>query len=278
MVTFLFWNIKSNNLNILSNFVRYHSVDILILAECPMKQGQVLSKLNSIKTEYRFVQSGCNRIHFYTRFEERYLLPVIHGSSKFEHEYFSIRHLQLPGRTELLLCAVHFPSKLHQKNIDQTDFVVGKFAPILREAEETTLHKRTILVGDLNMNPYEDAVVTASGLHAVPTRKVALRDTRKINKAPSNRFFYNPMWKHFGENIEGRAGTYYFSSPKARADYWNIYDQVLVRPNLLAFFKDDDVKILSKDLTDNIPLIDSSGQPRADDISDHLPLLFRLHI
>ena len=36
-------------------------------------------------------------------------------------------------------------------------------------------HKRTVLVGDLNMNPFETGLVTASGLNATMTRKLPRR-------------------------------------------------------------------------------------------------------
>lgn len=93
------------------------------------------------------------------------------------------------------------------------------FGDELASAEEAIGHKRTILVGDLNMNPFDDGLVTTRGLHAVMTREIAQRPVRRV-KFESNLYFYNPMWRHFGERESGHAGTYYYSSPKARADFW----------------------------------------------------------
>jgi hypothetical protein len=137
-------------------------------------------------------------------------------------------------------------------------------------------HARTILTGDLNMNPYEDGMVVSNGLHAVMTREIALRETRTV-KFKSNVFFYNPMWRHFGQRPEGHAGTYYLASPKTRADYWNIYDQVLIRPALLPYFHDEDLEIIHRDFDLNVSLL-RRGVPDHDSISDHLPILFRLRI
>ncbi|MBN9121610.1 MAG: endonuclease/exonuclease/phosphatase family protein [Planctomycetes bacterium] len=227
MLTFLFWNLKTKNATVLSSLVRHHQVDVVILAECPLLPATVLRALNKPKAEYFFAGWDCDKIQLYTRFSDQYVLPVQQGNATIKGSDYSFRRLALPGKDELLLCAVHFPSKLRQHPIDQTHFVTGRngFAAVLADAERIASHTRTILVGDLNMNPYDDAVVLAGGLHAVPTRRIALKESRRV-KFESNLFFYNPMWAHFGERKQGHAGTYFYASPKARADYWNVYDQV----------------------------------------------------
>jgi hypothetical protein len=270
MLTFLFWNLKSSREDILTSLVREHRVDILILAECPMLAGTVLTALNREEAEYYYPRTDCDKIQLYTRFSDEYVLPLPQRG-----EDFTIRRLVLPQREEILLCAVHFPSKQRQSAIDQTSYC-QRFADILAEAESEANHTRTVLVGDLNLNPYEDGVVTTTGLHAVMTRNIARRETRRV-KFQSNLFFYNPMWSHFGEKRAGHAGTYYLRSPKTRADFWNIYDQVLVRPVLLPYFRDEDVEILWRDVAGNVSFLTDGGRPR-EEISDHLPVLFRLDI
>jgi hypothetical protein len=49
---------------------------------------------------------------------------------------YTFRRLALPGKDELLLCAVHFPSKLRQQNFDQIHYVMARngFAAILAKA------------------------------------------------------------------------------------------------------------------------------------------------
>ena len=274
MLTFLFWNFKSKNPRVLASLVHQHKVDVLILAECPVPWGTMLPVLNQPAAEFFYAQSDCRKIQLYTRFHDQFVLPVKKGTDVIKGNDYSFRRLALPGRVEVLLCAVHFPSKLLQHTIDQSAFTM-RFSAILAEAEKAVTHNRTVLVGDLNMNPYDDAVVSTTGLHAVMTRRIAQRETRTV-KFESNLFFYNPMWSHFGEQKEGHAGTYYYASPKARADYWNIYDQVLVRPDLLPHFRDEDVSILWRDQAGGESLLMRDGRPNSRDISDHLPVLFRL--
>jgi hypothetical protein len=274
MLTFLFWNLKSDNIYVLAGLVKEHNVDVLILAECLIAPGLILAALNPTTAEYYYAQTDCAKLQLYTRFSDEYVLPVQkEDGSAMKGDDFTIRRLSLRDRPEVLLCGVHFPSKLYQTPADQTHYAT-RFANLLAEAEDAAGHTRTVLVGDLNMNPYEDGVVFASGLHAVMTRRIANKLTRRV-KFESNLYFYNPMWAHFGEKVEGHAGTYYYSSPKTRADFWNIYDQVLIRPALLPYFRDDDVQIICRCLADDVPLVTPEGIPH---ISDHLPVLFRLHI
>jgi hypothetical protein len=252
-------------------------VDVLILAECPMLPAAVLTALNQNAADYFFAECQCAKLQLYTRFSDEYVLPVHRDGESMTGDDFTFRRMKLPAlREEFLLCAVHFPSKLRQAPIDQTTFAF-KFAEVLAEAEEVTGHTRTVLVGDLNMNPYEDGVVITAGLHAVMTRGIALKETRRV-KFESNLYFYNPMWSHFGEKKAGHAGTYYYSTPKTRADFWNIYDQVMVRPALLPYFRDEEVQVLWRDDQTGLPLTSPDGIPVSDEVSDHLPVLFRLHL
>ena len=124
MLTFLFWNFKSKNPRVLASLVRQHKVDVLILAECPIPWGTMLPALNQPTVEYYYAQSDCRKIQLYTRFDDQFVLPVTTGLAAIKGEDFSFRRLALPGRVEVLLCAVHFPSKLRQTPRDQDSYVV----------------------------------------------------------------------------------------------------------------------------------------------------------
>jgi hypothetical protein len=270
MLTFMFWNLKQARRNILNNLVRTHKVDVLMLTECPMLPATVLEALNQRTSDFYYVPTDCAKIAVYTRFSDQYLLPVR------SHADFTIARLALPTRQEILVCIVHFPSKSRYSPADQQGYA-SRFSDIVADAEEEVGHTRTLLVGDLNMNPYEDGVVTATGLHAVMTREIAHRRPRRV-KFESNAHFYNPMWRHFGERAEGHAGTYYYSAPKTRADFWNIYDQVLLRPALLSHFRDEELHILHQDATAKVSFLTDRGLPDSASVSDHLPIVFVLRI
>lgn len=142
----------------------------------------------------------------------------------------------------------------------------------LRRAEEQHRHRRTIVVGDLNMNPFEAGVVNASGLHAMMTQAI-VRDGSRDVQGREYPFFYNPMWGFFGDRTPGPPGTYYYRHSGHLSYDWNIFDQVLIRPEALPWFQGD-VEILTK--VGDVELLGRHGRPNAEVGSDHLPIVFRL--
>jgi hypothetical protein len=147
------------------------------------------------------------------------------------------------------------------------------FARTIGEVEQEVGHDRTVLVGDLNMNPFESGMVSAAGLNATMARDQASKGFRTV-QGRQYPFFYNPMWGHFGDRDRNPAGTYYRDSGQHVNYYWNMFDQVLIRPSLLDMFPQDGVEIVTHAGT--APLLTSGGAPDLAKGSDHLPLLFRL--
>jgi hypothetical protein len=139
--------------------------------------------------------------------------------------------------------------------------------------EDGLSNNRTILVGDFNANPFDPGVVSAFGLHAMMTKKIALKRVRTV-QGESCPYFYNPMWGLFGDGTPGPAGTYYLHSSKPINHFWNMYDQVLLRPELVGALQE--LRILDTD--GNQSLLTAVGVPDKDGASDHLPVLFRLDI
>jgi hypothetical protein len=50
-----------------------------------------------------------------------------------------------------------------------------RVSKVICGAEDSVGHEKTLVIGDLNMNPFEDGMVAASGMHAVMDRTIALR-------------------------------------------------------------------------------------------------------
>lgn len=304
MMTFLFWNMggegskktpeevvaenarEARRLDILRNLAESRNVDVVMLAECPVDAGRVLSELNRGTTRQKGLQfretdsdSQCKKILIFPRFPTRFLLRRSEGPR------FTGRLINLPEpRPPLVLFVVHFGSKLYKSDASQTLAAPG-FSQIVKDLEKKAKHDRTLIVGDFNMNPFEDGVVGAEGLNAAMSRWVAEKVERKVDgvKYP---FFYNPMWSHFGDSthlefppaspLHEPPGTCYYPAGESRWHYWNIFDQVLLRPSLLPYFNNKDLQIVTSDGTTR--LIDADGLPERDLLSDHLPILFRLNV
>ena len=78
--------------------------------------------------------------------------------------------------------------------------------------------------------------------------------------------FYNPMWNLLGD-FQYPPGTYYYKSSQEKTEFWNIFDQVMIRPQLRNRFVDTSLKIITE--TETTSLVDKK-------ISDHLPIVFEV--
>ncbi|MFO0587535.1 MAG: endonuclease/exonuclease/phosphatase family protein [Polyangiaceae bacterium] len=268
MTTFLFWNMNARReLSSLTRLVAKHDVDIAMLAECNLDMVDVLRSLNSASGgEYHYNKGNCEKITIYSRFSRGEIKPVL------EDHRMTIRRLRPATGGDLLLAVVHLRSKLHQTSSSQT-LAATEIARSVATAEKKAGHARTVLVGDLNMHPFEDGVVGASGLHAVMDRKIAAKRQRTV-EGREHAFFYNPMWSMLGDASQGPPGTYYEWRSEQIAYFWHMFDQVLLRPDLLASFDNADLQILTSD--GNSSLLTAAGTPDLTTTSDHLPLLFKL--
>ena len=268
MTTFLFWNLHQNNcLDILVRLINNYKVDVVMLAESSLKMTDILLKLNTNGNAAFHDNPGqCDRIAIFSKFPKTWVKPL------FETDRMTIRHLKLPNGNDLLLSVVHLQSKLHQSE-DSQNFAVTEIAKDIDRMERKIKHKRTLLVGDLNMNPFEHGIVAESGLHATMDRRIAEQGNRKVN-AKEFTFFYNPMWSLLGDASEYPPGSYYRRESEQVAYFWHMFDQVLIRPELLPKFENKDLKILETD--GHVSLL-RNGFPDIKLASDHLPILFRLN-
>ncbi len=266
--TFLFWNMGNlPRADVAVQLVQQHAVDVLMLTECDIDDNHLTQQLE-VSTGIRFHRpwSQSNRIRVFTRMPKNRVHEVQFDPS----DRMTISKL-IFAKTDILLAVLHLQDKVSWSDRDQHD-EAQRFANEIRSAERRHGHKRTVLVGDLNMNPFEHGMVSSHGFHGVMTRNLAKQNTRTIQRHEYP-FFYNPMWGFFGDRTPGPAGTHFYRSGKPGLYFWNIFDQVLVRPDLLSVF-DDDVQIV--DSVGAESLCTRTGRPNRSKGSDHFPLLFRL--
>ena len=270
MITFLFWNTNKKDVReLIASLATTHQVDVIILAECGTPSSALLTIVNERSNgEYHLPDSVCSAITIITRFSRNFLTP------KFETDRLSFRLLHLPARPELLISVVHLPSKLFSSEDSQV-FGATELARRIAETESEIGHRRTIIVGDFNMNPFEKGIIAASGLHAVMSRRIAARGSRTV-QGKKYHFFFNPMWAHLGDQMDSPPGTYYYERAEPVNYFWNAFDQVLLRPDLIDFFPLNGLQILTAVGDDS--LITDKGIPDRNHASDHLPIIFRLDL
>ena len=272
MLSFLFWNINNKNLSQqISNIVLENNIDVLVLAECMIAPHELLNLLNpKDENEYFYNKNiGCDKFDVYTKFSNNFLQP------KEERTRLSIRQLSLPGRPSLLLAIIHYQSKMYYTPSEQTSHI-KEYLNIVELVEEDVGHERTIFFGDFNMNPFEEGLVSSDFLHATMCKSIAKKRKRVVDELEYP-FFYNPMWNLFGDFRDGPPGTYYFQGSTPLVYFWHIFDQVLIRPDLVDYFNNEGLKIITS-CGDGVKLINDNGIPNSSLFSDHLPLLFSLNL
>lgn len=266
-----FWNINKNEkaVTFVGQFAKENEIDFLILFECETNPADILLELNSSSNSYYYYPSfSSDFVTIFTRFSASLLRDVMDDFRISAKEYLS------PVGLNVNFIFLHYPSKLFFEEADQ-DAYSSEIRRFIEETEEKTKNDRTIILGDFNMNPFQKAMIQSTGLHSTFDKKIAMKGERVI-KNKNYQFLYNPMWSFFGEKGKGSVnGTYYYSSATPTCYFWNIFDQVLLRPSLLdSVFDEDSLNIVNsiKDtsLLNNIGSIDKK-------ISDHLPIEFELN-
>lgn len=232
MIRLAFWNLYGNAslTGLVAELARGLSVDVLILAECELRAEEILPLLNPSPGEALYYRANDTnrRLHTYFCFSPdrvRLLLQESHG-------HWSIFSLTLSDGIPLLIVGIHLRSKLYVGESDQY-LSARQLGQAIRFAEQEVSTDRVIVIGDLNMDPFELPVIAADGLHAVSSRRIAERRTRRVinDEYP---FFYNPMWNLLGDQATP-PGTYFFDhSGHVACSYWHLFDQVLIRPSLVS--------------------------------------------
>jgi hypothetical protein len=264
----LFWNVRKNDgcMASLVRLARSEQVDVLLLAEPLPDLDGLLRGLNQIgQGVYHEASRGLGvKVPLVTRLPAAQVAPLKTNLAG-DVTIWRIERTVLPF---VLLAAAHLPATVGNVTPAKQHEWAGKLATFLAGVEDGVNSRATMLVGDLNMNPFDEGVVNVTGLHGLMTRELARKQDR-VHRGESFRRFYNPMWGHFGDRMAGPAGTYVWDD----GQHWHILDQVLVRSPLLDRLLD--VRILDHDGVESLL---KNGRPNKDELSDHLPLMVRLDV
>lgn len=213
------------------------------------------------------------------------------GEEPSDEARLTLRFLYLPGEPEpLLLAGVHLVSKSHADELNQRE-EARRIARRIRFAERQVFEDkppRTIVVGDFNMNPWEEGMTLPDTFRSVDWfdfKKLSPNDLAPPVWSKNYPYFYNPSLALWGDGRTQPGGTYAYEGNTGHSTRrWNLFDQILLRPAALNYwpanFLQGCLRILHKtDLTSEQPLMLTSGsmlEPDSKNYSDHLPILFRL--
>ncbi|WP_099468205.1 endonuclease/exonuclease/phosphatase family protein [Konateibacter massiliensis] len=272
----LFWNIKKKNLVIeLAEACIENNIDIIALAES-----------DNLDKQYFIEQLSRNGM----KIEEQQILPKNKGIVLFsknnlkvipykEEAYYNAYKIH-EHKKKYLLIVTHFPSAMFKDEWarSQNAYELSKSIEILEQNcnnEEMQLHESEysmLVVGDFNLQPFSDGVVSAYGFNATMDTAKAKTGKRTVDGV-ERKFYYNPMWHVMGKR-DSTLGTYYYDSDQSnRSFFWYTFDQVLLRPDLIDNFVWEDFKII--DRIGNKVLI-KNNKIDGKSFSDHLPIQFAI--
>ena len=200
-----------------------------------------------------------------TAFPSEFARPV------WESSRLTVRRVRVPALPEFLLVAAHLPSKMSFSPESQ-QAGIQELAQTVRDIEADQALP-SIVMGDLNVDPFEPALISAAGLHAVMDQRIAARGKRVVQDVEYP-FFYNPMWRHFGDQGPTPPGTHYYPRAEPVCLFWHMFDQVLVRPQLLPALREDSIRVITQIGEKPLTKLDRPGTLH----SDHLPILLDIDL
>lgn len=272
---FLFWNIcKKSILKEIVSLVLIEDIDVLLIAEFPndMNPEELRKEFlyKGVKFDYIIPYFHRNKVKVYTRFRSSLITNIQ------DENIISAKSIYSPIIEEnITLITCHLPSKINKSEANQSE-IASDIIDFISSVENYCNHQRTIVCGDFNMNPFEEAFVKAKGFNAVMSKSIAGKKKRIVS-GKEYPFFYNPMWSFFGDFGYGEvSGTMYYNTSDHINYYWNIYDQVLVRPELIPYFDESKLNIVTN--IGSVNLLSSNGLIDKTNYSDHLPIIFELNI
>jgi endonuclease/exonuclease/phosphatase family metal-dependent hydrolase len=263
----IFWNVNKNIAinQLICDLMVESQCDIISLAEYIDNTESLLCLLAKIGLRfYAYPCIGCKRITILSKYDVNQIEQLA------DDNFYTLKRFPHSDLGSIIIAFVHFPSKLHAEDVDYIELACSLRNDI--ENIETRLDDRkTIIVGDFNMNPFENGMTSAAALHSIPWAKQAQK-LKRVIRDRTYYFFYNPMWNLLGDYIPP-AGSFYYQKSISNCIYWNIFDQVNIRPCLIDNFDVSKIKFITQ--IKELVLTKHSGIPDSN-ISDHLPLYFEL--
>jgi exonuclease III len=250
----IIWNVGKVERHVLEGALARCDADIVVLPECPETLRQI-GNLTRITTP-----------------QSRLAILAKIKSARIIREDPARKHAAAVLRdSNVLVVGCHLPSMLHRRTEDALTSAV-RLRDFIELSEAEIGHNRTVVLGDMNMDPYDAGMVHFEGLHAVMSRSVAAKERRTLQSV-ERRFFYNPMWSLYGDLHKQAAATYFYSPTKSMTYYWHMFDQVLLRPGLISNL--NRIEILES--IGGITVVDASCRSGIVGC-DHLPVILELDL
>lgn len=262
---FLFWNINKKDLSdTIIEICQENDIDILGICE-----GEELDKNNIIK------KLNFKEVFLLSNLKDRgiklFCKKNINMKVNTENNSYHKEYSLLIENINYKILLLHLPSKLRLDNISQSQFAT-RFREILKGINYQG--KKTIIFGDFNMNPFEEGIISSEAFHALNSKLITSKIQREVY-GEKRYYFYNPTWFLYAKSHNEIIGSYYYNSSDFINLFWNMFDQVIISPDLINNFNFDTFKIIEKTILRNLC---KNGKPNEVIYSDHLPIFFEFNL
>ena len=265
---YLFWNTNKKNVDeIIYRMVEEYNPTVLALAEYDKGIEKLVENIKvHTNKNYILIEKLACRVQILIN--EKLGDKIEHCA---DHTNYTIKILPYNSYNDNHIVAfVHLPSKM-QDNREKNRHLLEQITCKINDLDDNR-NRKAVILGDFNLNPYEEAMTYFTGCNAVSSRNIAMKISRKDRSEIDKEYFYyyNPMWNFLGD-FNDVNGTYYYDKTSDHSRYWNTFDQFVVSPALIRDI--NDIKIIKN--VGGISLVNKNGIPNAN-ISDHCPLYFKL--
>lgn len=273
-MNFMFWNIqqKDSFFTTIQDIMLEEGIDVVAFAEFPNGKEVLLeSVLQRLDPSFKYlIPFRKGKIEVFYKSCMVNIVPAFDGERICANKIVSA----VDGKTYIFFYC-HLWSKIFKESRQQ-NFEVPFIVEEITRYESSEHNQNSIVCGDFNMDAFQDGMLLHNGFNAMMTSSIANRRSRKVNKCDFD-MFYNPMWGLYGDVHGNRvAGTYYYNAYDAVHQYWHMFDQVIMRPDVIPVFDKSSLKIVSKGTT--YDLLKTNGIINKNQYSDHLPIKFKLNI
>lgn len=207
MLNLLFWNLKKKSLSeSVGLLAKKKEADIVVLAEMPPRAEDILTRLRQYDSTFEVSDQilSHRRVVLYHRRSATQVQYLHHA------KFWTIYQLSLSDGLPLILVAVHMPARSGRGYIgsDNRFPLFQRLRQDILKEESISGTDRTVVIGDLNQNPFDREVVHLETLNAVMDPDIAT-DVSCRWHGQTYKYFYNPMWVAYGQR-QAPLGTYYY--------------------------------------------------------------------
>lgn len=168
--------------------------------------------------------------------------------------------------TTVRVVGVHWLDRLNHPPSAARHSKGGKFWSVVRQQWEFPETPHFIVLGDLNENPFDHALVSRECLWAIRDRS----DLDGKSKHPDGRPpLFNPMWRFLPETDDPPHGTHEYLDNDESGIRWAHLDQILLSPSAVGLLKGLEILVA----LDGVAIVTAGGKPDKVKSSDHLPVM-----